>query len=282
MNNMNRRTLTLLICCSVFGYGHAQEDDGPKGDGTYHFETIEQIIETESQFTSQRDREIHYNEVWNKTRYLSLSYNVTTLSSTSFPTLNGKYEGKYKNSFGFSLLLGKTFLLHKKPIGSFLFAGIDFTGIDFTYNCFETTEAAPSYEMGTQIPYNLPWHHGKWTLDYGMSVGPSVTMYPFTALGKSVTDKIRIQAYFHLGYHLGLLSVEDVISPLEDEVRVEHTWANGLSTTFGFNLTWDFIGLGYEVRKISHYAIRPISQSFQSGRFVGNQMLNRFYIQYKF
>ena len=204
------------------------------------------------------------------------------LGSNSFPTLDGDYESSFHSRFGFGLQLGKTFFFHKKPIGTFLFLGLDYTGIDLNYTRFDATESAPSYEMGTKRPYNLPWHNKKWTLDYGMSLGPSVTLYPFTALGKSGTDKIRIHAYFHLGYHLGLLCIEDVISPLGEQPKIELSWANGLSTAFGFNLTWDFIGLGYEVRKISNFAIRPIGEDFQSGRFTGKQLSNRFYIQYKF
>lgn len=281
-NDMKRLTLTIFIWYVAFGIGHAQDKDVPNGDIAYHFETIEQIIGTESQLTTQRDRATHYQEVWKNTRYFSLSYDATQFSSTNFPTLDATYESQYNNKIGVGLQLGKTFLFHKKPIGTFLFVGLDYTGMDLSYNSYGTSEAAPLYDMGTQKPFNLPWHNKKWTLDYGMSIGPSLTLYPFTALGNKGADKIRIHAYFRLGYHLGLLCVNDVVSLPKNVSENEMAWANGLSTDFGVNLTWDVIGLGYEVRKISSFTIHQIDKDFQTGQFTGRQLMSRFYIHIKF
>ena len=271
---MRKIVFTVIISLVVAGI-YAQDKKSSE------IVSLDEIIETESHLTSRRDNTSHYKSVWGKTTFLNLSYSRATLSSSEFPTVGGVYSDSFDNDFGFGLQYGKTFNFHKKPIGTFLFIGLDYTGIDLNVNYYPTEDASPTYARGMAKPYCLPWHNEKWTLDYGMSLGPSLTMYPFTAIGKSGTDNIRLQAYFHVGYHVGMALIQKVQTYPKDE-STQVTWGNGLFTSFGGNLTWDFIGVGCEVRRALDYTFRPIGDSFKTGNFKGKQMTTRIYLQFRF
>ena len=219
--------------------------------------------------------------IWKKNTYLNISYNNTSFSSNEFPTQDGMYEDKYDSKYGLGLQYGKTFLFHKKPIGDVLFIGLDYTGIDLNYNVFEKSDPAPQYFRGERTPYNLPWHNKKLSLDYAMMAGPSLTIYPFTALGYDATDRIRIQLYYHLGYNVGMTFVKDV-EEKKGELGTDHELGHGFLTSFGFNVTWDFVGIGYESRRASRNRVQSVDDDYKSSSIDTKQTTNRIYLQFRF
>ena len=124
-----------------------------------------------------------------------------------------------------------------------------------------------------------PWNLEKYQMNIGARVGPSITVVPFFE-SRSVPElqHIRLNAYLHIGYRASLLFMsgnkeadasfaaaqsqggmyEDFKSKYTDtEVNYESfhdkiangtkmEWGHGATTTFGFNVSWKWIGLGYE------------------------------------
>lgn len=281
---MKKKVLLVAAALTLCAVVQAQDGKERAADST-HIPSLDEIIEMESNLSLQKESENHYKSIWGKATYLNLNVtNSTTLSSLDLPTDGGTYQREFKNKMGIGIQMGHTYDFHKKPIGTVLFIGLDYTPLDLNFNTFEEEEPSPEYNQGTNEPYCLPWHQKKMTIDYGMALGPSLTFYPFTALHRSGTDPLRLQVYFHVGYHIGLGIIEDVkiFASQNKQPENEMLWANGLSTSFGVNLTWNFVGLGYERRHFSNFTYHPINTSFKSGDVECKQTNNRFYIQFRF
>ena len=280
-----KKSLFLFIMLLGSGMCSAQDDYVPEAVDNYVPEvladtvatvtSVDDIIKRQTDLDRTTHTDTHYKEVWGRTTFFNISYNNTTFESKEFPTAvanvdgSGKYSlgtplwGKFKNQFGFGLQWGHTYNFHKKPIGDVLFIGLDYSWLDFNLNKYRADSLANyQFAMVTvdkKDRYPLPWHNEMMTFDYGMSLGPSLTLYPFTAIGKKGTDDIRLQLYFHVGYAISMAFIKDV-QDVDDsssyystssttDKTTEMALGHGLFTSFGVNLTWKFIGLGYEARR---------------------------------
>lgn len=309
--------LCALLACSNMGF--AQDDYVPEAVDNYVPEalavdtvesvsSVDDIIKMNTDLDRTKHTDSHYNEVWGRNTFFNMSYNNTTFESKEFPTANNDGSlgdplyGKFKNQFGFGLQWGHTYNFHKKPIGDVLFVGLDYSWLDFNLNKYKEDQLTGynfgKVKMDDKERYPLPWGNEMFTFDYGMSVGPSLTMYPFTALGKKGTDEIRLQLYFHVGYAISMAFIKDVedvddsgtsyyygsssSSSKEPDKTTEMALGHGLFTSFGVNLTWKFIGLGYEARRGANYKYRSLATKFKTGDIKSEQMVNRFYLQFRF
>ena len=315
--------LCLMLACS--GMGFAQDDYVPEAVDNYVPETlaadtvasvtsVDDIIKMNTDLDRTKHTDSHYSEVWGRNTFFNMSSINTSFESSNFPSAGGtkgtdgsyssvdELHGKFKNQFGFGLQWGHTYNFHKKPIGDVLFIGLDYSWLDFNLNKYKEDEVK-GYQWGKinmdgKDRYPLPWANEMFTFDYGMSVGPSLTLYPFTALGKKGTDEIRIQLYFHVGYAISMAFIKDVpdvddsyysyfggsssSSTKESDTTTEMALGHGLFTSFGVNLTWKFIGLGYEARHGSSYKYRSLATKFKLDDLKSEQMVNRFYLQFRF
>lgn len=260
---------------------HAQGTNYVITNDSIRIPSLEDIIESESNLSSKLEIESRYKSIWGKTTYLNLCLSSTKFSSSDFPTDGGSYMREFKNKMGFGIEAGNTYNFHKKPIGTVLFIGIDYTPLDLNFNMFDEEEALPNYSQTKEVPFCLPWHNKKITIDYGMALGPSLTFYPFTAINNRITNNIRLQFYYHLGYHVGLGNINNVVGKNKKE-NTEMVWGIGLSNTFGLNLTWNIIGIGYEQRQFKDYTYRSLTSDFDSGAVKCEQTNSRVYIQFRF
>ena len=279
--NMKKNLSLTLLTVSLASTCLAQNNRETITNDSTKIPSLKEIIEAEKNQASKKDNEIHYKSVWGKTTFINLSYINTKLSSDNLPTDNGSYSGEYKSSLGFGFLLGHTFNFHSKPIGSVMFVGLDLTPVDFNFNVYDKEKPSVQFVQSSSTPYSLPWHNKKMTLDYGISVGPSLTFYPFTNIGKSGTDNIRIHLYFHVGYSVGIGIINNVkVNKNDDES--EMLWGHGLFTRYGLNISWDFIGIGYEAHNFSNFTYRPTGSDFKTGNVKTEQTSNRIYLQFRF
>ena len=205
---------------------------------------------------------------------------MTKLSSKEFPSTSGGFENEFDNKLGVGLQWGRTFNFHKRPLGNVLFIGLDYTWMDLNYNSYDESTAPAQYTRGEQV-LNMPWHNKKTSFDYGMSLGPSLTLYPFTSVNSSGAQKIRLQLYFHVGYEIGGTIINDVVNKSGDK-KSQTTWGHGLFTSFGANLSWSFIGVGYEMRNAGSLNYNYVDDEFDTGKLKLKQQINRLYLQFRF
>lgn len=243
--------------------------------------SLEEIIAQESMSKYEKDNADRRNSIWGKNTYLNLAYSLShKMSSDEFPSKSSLLSAEYEPKFGVALQWGHTFNFHKKPIGNVLFIGLDYTWMDAEFNQFDQEAAPAGYEVGEQVRC-LPWHNKKMTISYGMNIGPSLTFYPFTSLNKSGADNIRLQLYFHVGYNAELAWIKEAIID-GGEYKDGYAIGHGLYTAFGGNLSWNFIGVGYEIRNDNKLKFKATDDKYKTGTLEMKEETSRVYLQFRF
>ena len=251
-------------------------------DTTTTVTSLDDIIAMETQSQMKNSIAMRLQDQWSKSTFLNIGYNMTKLSSKEFPATATRLANEFDNKLGLGIQWGHTFNFHKYPLGSVLFIGLDFTWLDFNFNQYKKCDAPVGFDLGEQV-LNLPWHNEKMSLNYGMSVGPSLTLYPFTSLQNSGTDKIRLQLYFHVGYDVAYYQIKDVPEKGNNqETSKKSAWGHGLYTSFGGNITWDFIGVGIESRNDGGINCKPVDDLYNTGKFKIKEKTTRLYLQFRF
>ena len=282
-----RKTFLSIVAFFAIAFPNASyAQDGYELADSTAGNSLDETLDIKTVVQQQVENERHYESIWKKNTFFNISLNSSTLHSDELPTVGGVYSDEYDSSFGIGLQWGHTYNFHRKPLGDVVFIGLDYSWLDVNLNEFKESETPAAYAMGEKSPYNLPWYNKKTFLDFGMSIGPSLTLYPFTSLHKKGTDNIRLQLYYHIGYSFGLAFISDVPKVDGDEEgklfgETRHGYPSGLFTGFGFNLTWRFIGLGYEARTISKNTVK-ISGAYNTGKVKFKNTTNRFYLQLRF
>lgn len=260
------------ITCALTGFATEQ------GDTTETVMSLNDIIAAETQSKTDYDNINRLRDIWDHDTYLNISLNKTKFSSDEFPSTQGKFHNEFKNDFGLGVKMGHTYKLHKKPIGSVLFFGIDYNWIDLNFNQYKADSVPSLYDEGEQVT-NMPWHNKKMTLQYGMSAGPSLTLYPFATLHNKGADKIRLHLYFHVGYAAAGALVKDVRDGTV--ISDEWAWAHGLNTAFGTSLTWDHIGIGFELRNDGNMKYKAVHKVVDTGKMKVKEKTTRIYLQFR-
>jgi hypothetical protein len=302
-------SITCLIAISAYG----QDVNEPNLPMTFNWQedttevtTINDIIRMQQEVTNKKYTESHYRDVWSRKGYFNISYNSTTLTpDQSIPTgVGSSVVPEFKSDWGVSLQLGRSYALHKTPIANMLQFNIDFSYIDFNVNHFkhegdgknlyDSREVLP----GTTDKFFTPWNLEKYDFNYGMSVGPSISIAPFTSTSVSGLHHVKLNAFFHIGYHVSLLYIQndeeadmnqgdDPTDPIaveryekmKDNLKLD--LGHGLITSFGFSVTWKFIGLGYERRSGSLEYKSLSTNDFGSEKYKFKSSTNRIFIQFR-
>ncbi len=269
--------LILAITGAITSYA---QDAVPVADDTTRVLSLNEIIAMETQSKADYDTNTRLRNIWGHDTYLNISYNKTKLSSDEFPSSKGVFSSEYDNDLGVGLQWGHSYSFHKKPIGSVLFIGLDFTWMDINFNKYKAAAVdTVKYQSNGRI-MSMPWHNEKITLGYAMSIGPSLTLYPFTPLHSKGADKIRLHFYFHVGYGAEGALIKNVRS--DADISDQWAWAHGLHTAFGGSLTWDHIGLGYEIRNDGNLTYQNIDSEYDTGKMKAKEKTSRLYLQFRF
>lgn len=269
-----------------------QEED------TIEVTTLNDIVSMQQKIFSVNNREKHYNDVWHRCTFFNISTNSMKLDSKEkVATEDGEKMLSYKSDWGVGIQWGTSYRLHK-PIEKMVCIGLDWTYVDLSVNHFkaenEATYNSKSKRMEEgQEKYYMPWNLEKYEADYGMSLGPSVTVAPFVPLHIKNLDYIRLHAYYHIGYSASVnyilndekrdLNTDDNNQDhrtMKDNLKLN--WGHGLYTAFGVDLTWKWIGLGFEHRN-SEYEYKSMSTSdFGKVKNKFKAGVSRFFIQFRF
>lgn len=308
-----KKKLTLSLAClmaiSVFGQDvneqNLLQNVNWKEDST-EITTINDIVKIQQEVTNKKYTESHYRDVWSRKGYFNIGYNTTTLTPDG-DIKTGVGDGivpEFKSNWGVSLQLGRNYALHKTPIANILQFNIDFSYIDLNVNHFtHEGDGKNLYDSRMILPntdnkeyFYTPWNLEKYDLNYGMAVGPSVSIAPFTSTSVSGLHHVKLNAFFHVGYHVSLLymtndgdaDVNQKELPDFDEARYDKMDNNlkldlghGLITSFGFSLTWKFIGLGYERRSGSLKYKSLTTSDFGKENYKFKSSTNRIFIQFR-
>ena len=312
-----KKKLIFSITCLIAICAYGQDVNEPNLPMTFNWQedttevtTINDIIRMQQDVTNKKFAESHYRDVWSRKGYFNISYNSTTLTpDQSIPTgVGGNVVPEFKSDWGVSLNIGRSYALHKSPIANMLQFNFDFSYIDLNVNHFkhegdgknlyDSREVLP----GTTDKFFTPWNLEKYDFNYGMSVGPSISIAPFTSTNVSGLHHIKLNAFFHVGYHVSLLYMlndeeadsnpyrnmgddpAEIIAveryeKMKDNLKLD--LGHGLITSFGFSVTWKFIGLGYEHRSGSLEYKSLSKNDFSNEKYKFKSSTNRVFIQFR-
>lgn len=240
---------------------------------TVEITTIADIIKEQQENSTRNSTIRHYNDVWGRRSHFDISFNKSNLFPKEDIALNSNPDilEKCRSNWGVSLEYGRNYRLHKKPIANILQFYIDYTGIDLSFshydiggdgtNVYDSREHYTVQDGNTTNDYlYIPWNLEKYEGSYGMSIGPSMTIAPFTHVNNSNgLHYLKFNMYYRIGYQASILYLvnnEDAdanpnksssdFKDMSDNLKMN--WGHGLLTSFGFSLTWKAIGIGYEYR----------------------------------
>lgn len=306
---MKRKILMLVASVLVLG-ASAQNVNGDErlqnidwAEDSTEITTINDIINEQQDVSTRNSRVSHFEDVWARRGYFNMSFANTTLDPVNkIPTgLNNGVVPSFKSGWGVAIQLGRSYRLHKKPIANTLQFNIDYTYIDLGVNHFKAEsdicyDSSKKYDVvdGTKTNsyYYIPWNLEKYEANYSMTLGPSVTVAPFTHLNSPDLHYFRLNFYYHIGYgvsFLYMLNDKDAdantdkystdYKNMSDNLKL--CWGHGLTNSFGLSLTWKFIGLGYEhqSRNIRYKSMN--TKEFEKETYKFDSSVNRFFIQFR-
>lgn len=303
---MKRKLIFILTCLlSTAVFAQVENDDNKVvidwSEDSTDITTIQDIIKVQQQVTNRNVTEQHFADVWGRRGYFNFSYNTTKLSPKgNYPNgLDDDNVGELKSNWGASIQYGRSYRLHKKPIGNVALFNIDYTGIDLNVNHFEAIGNG-TYKYNSSIKhtetedgkaseyYNLPWNMEKYEVNYGMTLGPSLTLAPFNLLSGNGLHYIKFNVFYHIGYNISMIyspndkkldenqSGED-FQAMESNLKM--AWGHGMMQSFGFNISWKAIGIGFEHRSstIKYKAVN--TKDFGKNEYEFSSATNRISLQ---
>lgn len=240
---------------------------------------------------------------------------------------------EFKSDWGASLTWGRSYRLHKPSIANVAQFNIDYTWIDLNVSHFKAAGDNNLYDSrhkfsqdgepdggwvawksgaadskGSTTSYNsstfkkayfyTPWNIEKYDVDYGMNLGPSLTIAPFTYINVPALHYVQMNVYYHIGYQASLLLMKNddtydvnqypVTGSTEEELKDElgdHPvldFGHGMTSSYGFSINWKFIGFGFETRK-ANIEFKSLSESdFGNNKYKFKTTNNRVYLQFRF
>lgn len=166
---------------------------------------------------AQEQDKSELNRIWRKrSDYLNLAFVVQNVE-TNIDELS-----ELNSEWGASISWGKTFYLHRKPIGRVLKFGLDWTWLDLNGACFEQD----MYSI-----FDGDYHETLYQLDAGMQFGPSITVNP--------VDHLKISTYFRVTPTFA------TVYAVENELFLKN-YATYLNA--GLSVAWRLLSLGVEYR----------------------------------
>lgn len=311
-----KRTVMLFAACVTAALAMAQDDntlvnnnaiDAPQTsieyeEDTTEIMTIDEIVNEQMDVNNRVSKERHMEDVWGRRSYLNLSYSSAKLTpQQTIPTgVDNGIVPAYNTSWGLSLTIGRSYRLHKPAIANILQFNIDYTWLDFNLNHFDHENNGKNlYDSSSKRTsdgksvFHLPWNLEKYELSYGMALGPSITISPFTNTNSKGAHYLKFNIYYHLGYHVsGLLMANDENADrntdraalgereqMSDNTKI--TWGHGVTNAIGLSLVWKTIGIGYEHRG-STVKYKPIAtDDFGKDTYEFKMALNRIFIQFR-
>ena len=294
----------LLLLGVTLGFvlsGHAQTisvntEIIDQAEDTTQVNTIKDIIVMQEMVNTRNATDAHIANVWSRKSFFNPGFVSSKLSSRESVPLNPttSKDLDFKSKWGAMIELGHSYTLHKGAIANMLQINLDYTFIDLTVNHYK--EDTPIYDEfirksdgdATQDSYNnegdfLPWGADKYDLTYGMSLGPSITVAPFTMMNSTALHFIKLNAYFHVGYNLGILLMDHKDDADKKGLSLDYpVWGHGKSLSFGLNLSWKYIGIGWETRAtdLKYKALSPGDYGDSTYKFKNSS--SRIYLSIKY
>lgn len=187
-------------------------------------DSLQRVVDDLSQQLRHQKNEELDRKIWkNRSKYFNLGYVKQSLVFKDFG------DEKLKNDFGVSISWGKTYYLHKKPLLGMLKFGLDWSWVDLNYSKYTISESEEPGSGSAGDIMDETIDIGNHQLEYGMQVGPSITINP--------VHELKISLYFRLTPSYSMMYIDDSFN------------SNfALFYSFGGSVAWKVISVGVEGR----------------------------------
>ena len=276
---MSKKFLTLFIallpCVAAMSQNNVDVPESQNEEES--LTSLQDIIATQQDLNDRGSFSTHIEDVWQRGGYFNFVYHspatMTFLETASEETsMKGR---ELTADFGFAIQSGKNHRLHKKPIANMIGINLDYTPLDLFANKYKGyTLYAPGSASSDKV---RPWNNNIWEVNYSMSLGPSLTIAPFVPIKNEGLSYFRLNVYYHVGYCASAMVLS---APEKEKKGLTADFGHGLYTSFGLNLSWKVIGLGFEHRE-GNYKYLPLGGAFE-GNYQISSKQTRFYINLRF
>lgn len=239
--------------------------------------SVSDIVKMQQEVLSNKQAGKHFQNVWKRRSFFNMSWTESKMKYKG-DKKTGNDIDDFKSDWGVTLQSGTNYRLHKKPIAKMINIALDYSWLnlnvnhikdadhedgEFLYNSTDRNVKTDVSTGKTDEYYVYPWKLEKYEANYGMTLGPSITIAPFVPLGVKQLDYLKIQAYYHIGYSASFLytlnkeEFDENQNPsqsnadaykdynaMKDNLKLQ--WGHGMTSTFGFNIFWKRVGIGYE------------------------------------
>lgn len=272
-------------------------------------DTLDNVFKTTGRHVVNNNDEETKRRSWKRKTFFRLNYNKTDLNAQTkdMPAQfmddgknlmldgqnNGKGEYEYKSKLAMSLQWGRNISLHKKAIGNMVKIALDYTWIDLNFNQFDSKYSSTNKFVASKFTVDdgdfhssyreyAPWGTKKNEINYGMTLGPSITLAPLGFMNNKHAMGLHLQAYYHIGYTASVL-----MGSKNDDADVNDgfmAWGHGLTKSWGVNLSYKAIGFGMEKRSFGTIKYKYMQQTEDYGedKFPFNMENTRFYVTFNF
>lgn len=187
-------------------------------------ETSKQQIDSLNEALNDLSARVKETELAEKNRSIwkerAKYFNIAYVNQTLTPDIENweKLGGQeLKSDIGAALVMGKSYYLHRKPIVGMIKIGLDWSWVDFNY---------AQYKVGEEGSEGSEKAH---QLEYGMQIGPSVTVNPI--------HHLKVSAYFRVTPSYSMMYLNE---------ELYHHYATFCNT--GLAVAWKMISVGCEWR----------------------------------
>ena len=200
---MNKFILLLVVLSFSISGAMAQKSDKKQGNDDPYL-----LLE-----------KMELNRIWkDRGGYFNMAYVNQSVENELSSNFN------LKSDWGASLSWGRTFYLHKKPIGGMLKFGLDWTWLDINGAGYSGLQVYDDYdEMYVDL--------AAYQAEIGMQLGPSITVNP--------VHHLKIGAYFRVTPSYSAIYIPDY----------ETVWGNYVTFyNVGATIAWKVLSVGLEYR----------------------------------
>lgn len=168
--------------------------------------SVSDIVKMQQEVLSNKQAGKHFQNVWKRRSFFNMSWTESKMKC------DDKTIGEFKSDWGVTLQSGTNYRLHKKPIAKMINIALDYSWLNLNVNHIKAED--PTSEKGidgkylynstdrnvktdvstgkTDEYYVYPWNLEKYEANYGMTLGPSITIAPFVPLGIKQLDYLKI------------------------------------------------------------------------------------------
>ncbi len=171
---MKKLILALVAACCTAGMLRAQE---VVPADTLKAQPVVATVESQPVVEEKAETPKEPKEFKGRRKYFNIGYAWEKLEAVDFPS-------EEESEWAAFITWGRTFYLHKKPIANMLKIGLDLTWTDMTIASYEVDQLVEETTdfMGMTLPDYSQREASMYRMDYGVHLGPSVTVNPVSAL----------------------------------------------------------------------------------------------------